>query len=155
IFEQSVASVKDLAERKGIEIDVVPSASQVDVDPDRLVQTIVNLLGNAIKFSPKHGKILLASEESDSYLEVTVTDQGPRVPVDHPQKVFDRFEQVTLPTKQFQGGTGLGLAVCKAIVEEHKGEIGVRGEEGQGSTFWFRLPFTPEAGMSRPGDHGS
>ena len=82
---------------------------------------------------------------------VRVTDQGRGIPKDDLGKVFNRFEQVEASDATLKGGTGLGLAVCKGIIEEHKGTIGVDSEEGKGSTFWFRIPSLKGALESSPG----
>lgn len=161
MIETSVGTVKELAERKDITIDYdSKSSASVDVhcDNDRIVQVIVNLLSNALKFAPEGSSIEIAVEEPQTFVEFSVSDQGPGIPADSRLLIFERFHQVT--SKDHPGGTGLGLAICKAIVEQHGGAIGVEdarnvSKEGKdkaaqtrttngatcrGSRFWFRLP---------------
>ena len=101
---------------------------------------LVNLLGNALKFSPSGGVITVDFKEVDHSVEVTVQDEGPGIPADCIDKVFDRFQQVSKDDSAKRGGSGLGLAICKSLVSAHGGQIGVRSEQQKGSVFWFRIP---------------
>lgn len=148
VIERSVESVRAVAEAQGIALQVMPiSATDIFADADRLVQVIVNLLGNAVKFSPRQSSIVVSCEQTDDWLEVKVKDQGRGVPAHLRETIFERFKQVEVKDATEKKGTGLGLAICQAIVEQHGGKIGVDSEEGKGSTFWFRLPLvkTPVA----------
>ena len=101
----------------------------------------MNLIGNALKFTPLHGKITLAIERNDSeWVQVSVTDTGPGIPLEEINKIFDKFYQIPQVSEWKATGTGLGLAISKALVEMHGGRIWVEGEEGRGSTFSFTLP---------------
>lgn len=109
-------------------------------DEDRLIQVLINLLANAIKNSPDGSSIKILAEETANGVQISVIDHGRGIPQDKLEKVFELFEQVDLLDAKLRGGSGLGLAVCKAIVNEHGGEIGVESQLGQGSRFWFSIP---------------
>ncbi len=105
------------------------------IDPHRVEQVLLNLLSNAIKFTSK-GFISLFYEVEDMFVRVSVMDTGIGIPEDKLESVFERFVKLD----DFYQGVGLGLSICKMIVEQLGGEIGVRSELGKGSTFWFTLP---------------
>ena len=96
---------------------------------------MINLLGNAIKFSPSHSKIVIHVEQSNGLTKFSVSDQGRGIPASHVDKIFSRFQQVEESDSTEKGGSGLGLAICKAIIAAHNGRIGVQSIEGKGSTF--------------------
>jgi PAS domain S-box-containing protein len=133
-------AVSAFAIRNGVVLDFHQSDLEIVADEDRLLQVLVNLLSNAIKFSPKGGTVTLAIDSVPPCLEFAVTDEGPGIPDDYKAAIFDRFEQVKMSKYKRKGGTGLGLAICRAVVLAHSGEIGVRSKEGEGSTFWFKIP---------------
>lgn len=139
-IDRAVEAVEALASDHGIKIEIPTQDYQVLVDRDRLVQVMVNLLSNAIKFSPDNTTIVIATNPVDGFIETRVIDQGRGIPKTHLESVFQRFQQVeksdAAPTK----GTGLGLPICKMIIEAHGGTINVESEPGKGSVFWFRLP---------------
>lgn len=141
MLARSVEAVRSLAEYNKIKLSVDACQESIKADGSRLIQVIVNLLGNAVKFSPPNSTITVAAFRCGDCLEVQVTDQGRGIPEEHCKKIFNRFEQVEIDDARVKGGSGLGLAICKAIVEEHGGTIGVNSKEGEGSTFWFRVPF--------------
>ncbi len=150
IFRRSIESVKTIAEQKAISIvSSVQSNPEIKADRDRITQVVVNLLGNAIKFSPEGSKIFLSSKDSNGSVEIFVRDFGRGVPSEQAQIIFNRFKQVELIDEKKKGGSGLGLAISKAIVECHGGSIGVESFDATmespdraGSRFWFRLPNT-------------
>ncbi|MGH9548768.1 MAG: sensor histidine kinase, partial [Terriglobales bacterium] len=111
-----------------------------EADQDRLTQVVVNLLANAIKFSPEGMEIVLAVKKQPESVRFEITDQGKGVPESMQAQIFERFKQVDRCDETQKGGTGLGLSICKAIVERHGGTIGVQSGSGRGSTFWFELP---------------
>jgi len=141
LIEHSVDAVRPLAMAKEIEVKVESSGDiEFPGDADRLEQVIINLLGNAIKFSPEKSDVIVSGEEKMDYVEIRVTDSGPGIPASFKKKVFDRFQQVSRGDGKEKEGTGLGLAISRAIVEAHGGTICVDSEEGKGSSFWIRLP---------------
>jgi signal transduction histidine kinase len=140
VVNSSIDSVQALAQQKEITIDHEPVDVEIFADARRLIQVLVNLLSNAIKFSPNKSTVVVSVKQIPGWVEVAVTDQGRGIPKDDLSKVFNKFEQVSVTDATLKGGTGLGLAVCKGIIEEHKGTIGVESEEGKGTTFWFRIP---------------
>lgn len=142
VFEQSLRAVASLAEQKNITIDVSNGGLSVKGDSDRLVQVIVNLLSNALRYSPTGSTIKVTAERVDSFAEIRVSDRGLGIPVHLKKTIFERFEQVDVLNASLKGAAGLGLSICKAIVEAHEGQLGVDSEEGAGSTFWFRVPLS-------------
>ncbi len=140
VFEEALHSVSSWAQEHKVRIEYIPTTLSVFADESRLVQVLVNLLANAVKFSPSGKRVLLNASEAYDYIEVTVRDEGRGIPENQRELIFERFQQVRMTDGANHGGTGLGLAICKAIVERHGGTIRVESEEGLGSTFAFRIP---------------
>ena len=151
IVVRSLDAVNALAEQHKIKL--VSEGTKIDatMDGDRIIQVLVNLVSNAVKFSPEGSTVKVSVSHKEGTVEFRVIDQGRGIPKDMLSAVFERFKQVTKTDATEKGGTGLGLAICKAIVECHGGQIGVESEMGHGATFWFTLPgafiaeCTPEA----------
>jgi len=143
ILQQSVTAVEDYGKQSSVAIEVPATDLLVDVDQDKIVQVTVNLLANAIKFSPPGSVVHIEVNSVPDYTEISIVDSGRGIPKEFQQAIFDRYKQVTIADEQLKGGTGLGLAICKIIVDLHGGKIGVDSEEGKGSRFWFRLPQRP------------
>lgn len=140
IVEQSVEAVQSHKEEKKIDLIVHDKDMKLRGDEERLVQVVINLLHNAIKFSPEGGKVELSVLEKEGFVNIQVKDEGPGVPAEMQKAVFDRFKQVSETDATVKKGTGLGLAISKAIVEAHGGTIGITSNNGGGSIFWFTLP---------------
>jgi signal transduction histidine kinase len=140
ILRRAVDSVQALADQNTVKIDVSSTNLAVFADEDRLVQVLVNLLSNALKYSPPESTITVGHQVAGRDVEITVQDQGPGIPIDFQKKIFERFQQVDPGDEKARKGTGLGLPICKALIEAHAGSIGVRSEVGCGSTFWLRIP---------------
>lgn len=141
LCQQSVASLLALAEKKNIRIVPVLDADLVlECDGKRIVQVLVNLLSNAIKFSPHDSSIELVVQAGDDAVEFKVMDHGRGIAADMHSKLFQEFQQVESDDARVHGGSGVGLSICKSIVDLHGGHIGVESSTGSGSTFWFSIP---------------
>ena len=112
----------------------------LSLDQVQILRVLVNLLTNAIKFSDKNSQVKVCAKNDNSQVTVEVNDTGRGIPQDKVDSVFERYVQVELADSRQKKGTGLGLPICKAIVQAHGGTMGVTSEFGKGSTFWFRLP---------------
>ncbi|MDB5096611.1 MAG: signal transduction histidine kinase [Cyanobacteria bacterium RYN_339] len=143
VIEQEVASLRPLAQEKQVVLELrglVPSVPLVaTVDPLRIGQVLLNLVGNAIKFTPAGGHVAVEAKGDAGSLRVEVRDTGIGIPADCHERVFEKFYQVNPSSTREHGGAGLGLAISKALVEAHGGEIGLHSVPGEGSTFWFAL----------------
>ena len=128
------------AEQHGIDLasQVPTNLPLVEADRARIVQVLSNLVRNAIKFTPRGGRITVAIEPGDDRLTFSVRDTGSGIPSDHQSRIFDRFWQSSDGARA--RGTGLGLSIAKGIVEAHGGRIWVDSVPGAGSTFAFTLP---------------
>jgi PAS domain S-box-containing protein len=137
-----VESVRETSSAKRVELtSQIPSDVHVQGDPDRLRQTIWNLLSNALKFTPAGGQIRVRLEADDTYVRVIVQDTGIGLSAESLPYLFQRFWQVQTVDNRSHGGLGLGLALTRHIVEMHGGSISARSAGlGQGSTFEVRLP---------------
>jgi two-component system, OmpR family, phosphate regulon sensor histidine kinase PhoR len=133
------------AERQNLRIDMdVPErVSPVRGDEDRLGQVLVNLLHNAVKFSPNGGAIVVGVRDEGVEIRVWVRDPGMGVPRADLARIFERFYKVDRARVRGRGGTGLGLSIARHVVESHGGRIWVESEEGSGSTFIFTVPVAP------------
>ncbi len=138
VIEQSVQSLTDYASKQGLTIRVHSLDCVILADRDRLIQVAVNLLSNAIKFSPHGSEIVVAAEKLDGFVEISITDSGKGIPVEMQEAIFRPYVQAS--ESDAPKGTGLGLPICKAIVESHAGSIGVTSAENGGSRFWFKIP---------------
>jgi len=140
--------MRRLAEDRGIvlSLSAPEGLPPTQADGARMDQVFANLVGNALKFTPRGGRIEVTVEESPGEVLVAVQDSGMGIPPEHQDRIFDRFYQVPLRPGERVEGAGLGLSICKAIVEEHGGRIWVQNAPGRGSTFFFTLPQRPVAG---------
>ena len=139
IYTRAAETVADLADRKQLQITIPASNVEIVADGDRLVQVMINLLGNAIKFAPAGTTILISEDVSGERIRIAVTDHGPGIPQGEQAIVFERFHQLPQADSS-EASSGLGLAICKTIVGAHQGTIGVTSKEGDGSIFWFDIP---------------
>jgi two-component system phosphate regulon sensor histidine kinase PhoR len=141
LVEEAVERLEDQSEAKELKIvHDVPKDMQVLCDPDQARRVLVNLLHNAVKWSPPGETISVHAVNGNDEVTVSVYDHGPGVPDDQVERIFERFYQVD-PSRSKQSGTGLGLAICKHIVEAHDGRIWAEGNsKGPGGRFMFTLP---------------
>jgi PAS domain S-box-containing protein len=143
IVDNAIATVQPAAEGKGIKLQTVidPNVGPVSGDPDRLQQVVWNLVSNAVKFTPKGGRIQVRLERVNSQVEISVSDTGIGITDEFLPYVFDRFRQAEGGTTRRTGGLGLGLAIVRHIVEMHGGSVNAASAgEGKGATFRIRLP---------------
>ena len=138
----AVKAVQQVAADKSVSLAVrlVGSPPLIPADGDRVEQVLINLLTNAIRFSPENGEVIVSVRHMHGYVRVSVQDFGGGIPRKDLTRVFDKFYQVGGPATRKDGGTGLGLAISKAIVEQHEGKIYVRSAVGRGSSFVFTIP---------------
>jgi signal transduction histidine kinase len=137
--------VDAIASQAGVKnVSIVNNVEHIEVAADklRITQVLSNLCSNALKFSPAGGKITLSSRIEPGFLVLSITDEGKGIPANKQASLFDRFFQVD--RADAATGFGLGLSICKMLVSEHQGRIGVESEAGKGATFWFSLPVDPE-----------
>lgn len=138
--------MKPMAERARVQVQVQVEPVNFLADDDRLQQALSNLLSNAIKFSPPDSVVTLAGGERDHGIWIEVRDQGRGIPLEHLERIFERFHQVDKSDSRDKGGTGLGLPICRKIVEQHGGRIWAESQMGSGSTFHIHLPRAPKSG---------
>ncbi len=149
----TVESLAPLAGEAGVEVLVRPTEARVVCDGDRVAQALVNLLGNALKFTAPGGTVTIATAVTDEGVRVSVSDTGRGIPEAELAAIFGRFHQVDPDDARQNAGTGLGLAITQLIVEEHGGRIWAESTLDQGSTFHFTLPrdtTTPQPVAARP-----
>ena len=145
-IDAAVEAVKPAADAKGVRVQKVVDTGPISIpgDPVRLQQVVWNLLANAIKFTPRGGRVQIRSERVNSHLEIIVSDTGQGISSDFLPHVFDRFRQADQKTSRHHGGMGLGLAIVRHLVEMHGGNVRASSEgEGKGATFTVMLPITP------------
>jgi len=143
LVNEVVESIRPIAERKQQDLSIrfEQSLPTLRADRGRLKQVLINLLDNAVKFTPENGKISLEVDRlGDDRVAVHVKDSGIGIPSTDLHRIFERFYRVDKARSREQGGTGLGLAIVKHIVEAHRGTIQVKSLVGQGSDFCFALP---------------
>ncbi len=145
IIDRATAATSSLFDQKGLRLEkrILPGLPALTGDRDRLIQVVINLISNAVKFTD-HGTITCAAERRGGEVILGVSDTGVGIAVQDQPKVFERFKQVGDTLTDKPKGTGLGLPICKEIVEHHGGRIWVESELGSGSTFSFALPVTAE-----------
>lgn len=137
LIKEVITGLQTIAGGKKVTFRITSATGTVliDADEDRIRQVLINLLSNAINYSPEGSDIHISVKESEDNVTVSVKDRGPGIHEDVQKKIFDKF--YTIGRKQ---GTGLGLAICKGIIEAHRGEINVISSKDDGSTFYFSLP---------------
>ena len=144
IVNAAIDSIRPAAEAKGIRLQMMldPAAGPISGDADRLQQIVWNLLTNAVKFTPKGGKIQVKVQRIDSHAEIVVSDTGVGISKEFLPYVFDRFRQADASTTRIHGGLGLGLSIVHQLVDLHGGSVSVHSDgEGKGATFTIVLPF--------------
>ncbi|MDB5868516.1 MAG: sensor histidine kinase [Polaromonas sp.] len=147
LIEQAVKATQSYADPYQVTLEVAGGAAdaQVAVDADRVIQVLVNLLSNAAKFSPAGGVVTISLQRLPGYARVSVVDSGSGIPENFCDRIFGRFAQADASDRRQKGGTGLGLNICKSIVEAHQGRIDFVSEPGKRTEFYFDLPLVEPA----------
>jgi PAS domain S-box-containing protein len=154
LVANAVEVMRPIADREGVSINTDIDDLHIFADPDRMTQTMTNLIDNAIKFSPRDSAITISVHRDGRFAMFEVRDRGRGIPPAMRDSVFKRFQQVDNSDSREKGGTGLGLAICRSIVEQHGGRIWVESEIGTGSAFRFTIPlFRAEQPIVGDSDH--
>lgn len=142
LIEQAIEANRSYGDSYGVSFMITEGlpGTQVNVDHDRLMQVMANLLSNAAKFSPAGGKVEIAVGKGKRGVRVSVTDKGAGIPLAFHERIFQKFSQADSSDTRQKGGTGLGLSISKAIIENMGGEIGFESTGGTGAMFYFELP---------------
>lgn len=140
--QEALDDAAGAAQRRGTKLEnAVPAELMARADADRLRQVLSNLVDNAIKYGRADGRIEVRGRRLDEgWVEISVHDDGPGIPVESLPRVFERFYRVDKARSREQGGTGLGLAIVKNVVQAHGGEVRVESAPGEGAAFFVRLP---------------
>ncbi len=148
-----ISAMRPLADKKSQTLSQHAEAGlSVRADATRLRQVLMNLVGNAIKFTPEGGRIELAALREDGQVRIEVRDTGQGIPFEEQKRIFEAFYRLQKSGEATEG-TGLGLAITQRIVELHGGQLGLESQPGQGSCFYFSLPAALD--VSEPHDHGT
>ncbi len=140
IVEGAVEAVEEFALKEKVKLEVGSVELEILADGERLIRVLINLISNAVKFSTANQTVRTTVERDCEFALFKVSDAGRGIPETHLEAVFEKYKQVEAADAKEKKGTGLGLPICKAIVEQHGGIIGVESKLGEGSTFWFKIP---------------
>ncbi len=146
LVEDTVARLGRQFDEKGVElvIEIDPDLPKISADQDRIEQVLLNLVGNALQYTPAGGKVWIRARHQGNEVRVSVTDAGIGIPAEHLPHLFIRFYRVDRSRSRAGGGSGIGLTIAKFLVEAHGGQIEAHSAgPGQGSTFTFTLPTAP------------
>lgn len=140
VVEKVFGDLKERAVRKQVQLSNQTNEIVAEADERRIQQVLSNLVDNAIKYGRTGGKVVVAAQVDEDRVEVSIQDDGPGIPPEALERVFERFYRVDKARSRDQGGTGLGLSIVKHIVQSHGGEVWAKSEMGKGTTFFFTLP---------------
>ena len=140
VMVQALEGLQSMADQAGVRLVIAPATGALWGDSDRIIQTLTNLLGNAIKFSPPDTTVTLSGAAGEADFAFCVADQGRGVPEEKLETIFERFSQVDASDSRDKGGSGLGLAICQSIVTAHGGRIWAETNHPTGSRFQFTIP---------------
>lgn len=146
LLDGALRTLRPLVQEAGLElvVDLPSTLPTVQADPERIGQVMSNLIGNAIKFTGKGGRVTVRAAAEDDLVRVTVSDTGPGIAPEHLPHVFDRFWQASTSTIRSRGA-GLGLPIAQGIIRAHGGQLRVESAPGNGASFHFTLPVAPPA----------
>ncbi|MBE9007331.1 response regulator [Fortiea sp. LEGE XX443] len=156
LIQSAVNVIQPLAHKQGVTLAISSLSVRLWADPDRIIQTLTNLVSNAIKFSSAGQTVCLEIQQQQNEVLLIVKDTGRGIPEDKLESIFERFQQVDSSDSRNHDGTGLGLAICQSIVQQHGGRIWAESTLGEGSTFYLTLPIqkaTPIADSPLPTPH--
>lgn len=148
LLQNAQSAVEALLQKRKISLNLQGASYECMLDSTLISRVLINFLSNAIKYSPEGSEVLLRVDKikknSKSMLEFRVSDCGPGISKENQERLFKEFSQVDSADGVKRAGTGLGLVICKQIVEAHQGEVGVESAVGKGSSFWFSIPCAPD-----------
>jgi signal transduction histidine kinase len=148
VIEESINSLRSQADANGISLHSrLDRELDLICDPERIIQVLNNLISNSLKFTPDNGDIVISALLRDDSIEFSVKDNGTGIPKEKQNRLFTKFYQVDTSLTRKSGGTGLGLVICKGIVEAHNGKIWFESEPGKGSIFSFSIPVSRSHGQ--------
>ncbi|MFC4784470.1 PAS domain-containing sensor histidine kinase [Nocardioides sp. MAHUQ-72] len=151
LLANAAQAMEGLATSTKVRIEVGACSGRVLADEDRVMQTLTNLIGNAVKYSDPGSVVVLEAEDRGDHVLFRVRDCGRGIPEEKLESIFERFEQVDSSDARLKGGTGLGLAISRGIVERHGGRIWAESQLGIGTTIHFTLPAAPARATDTPG----
>ena len=140
LVEKTLEDLKPQAKSRSVALKNEVPEMIAHADADRLHQVLGNLIGNAIKYGRTEGTVIVRAREANGQIELCVQDDGPGIPAEALERVFERFYRIDKARSREQGGTGLGLSIVKHIVQSHGGKVWARSELGKGAAFYFTLP---------------
>ncbi len=140
-----VSAIAALTPHHSFHLQLDETLPSLSVDQDRLIQVFINLVGNAIKYSPAGGEIFIRSEINNNFAHVSIQDQGIGIPAHALEQIFTPYYRVEAESSRYITGTGLGLSIVRQIIEMHAGKVWVESTHGQGATFHFTLPLSQAA----------
>jgi PAS domain S-box-containing protein len=142
LIERALESHQTYSVKEHVKLELVGDIPPLalNIDAQRFMQVLANLISNAIKFSPVDGRVRLSVQRRDDRVRLIVSDQGPGIPAEFERRIFERFAQADSSDTRQKGGTGLGLAISKELIEGMHGQIGFYNNPDQGASFWIELP---------------
>jgi len=143
-FERALAALQPKLADREVRVDSLDDLPDVMIDPARIQQVLSNLIDNAAKYSSPGSPIHIRVRSDDTHVITSVQDHGPGIPPEHAEKIFDRFYRIENAGIRSTGGIGLGLAICRGLIEAHGGQMWVESAPGRGSTFSFSVPIAVE-----------
>lgn len=139
-MKKALTTVEGSKSNQTVKIEVDYTNDAIKADEDRVVQVLINLISNAIKYSPDNSTVRVIAGMEGLNVKFQIKDEGPGIPKEMHSAVFERYRQLEQSSETKKKGFGLGLAICKALIEKHQGKIWVESDPGKGSSFCFEIP---------------